>query len=119
MIVETMEVVLSGPPIEGPRRLLLSRKDNPFFVVFRTLVSPDVPVAEERAPIGARRFEPWTVNRCVVHDEIDDHSDPQRVGPFHELDELAGRSVLLMDGVVVCDVIAVITKGRLVEGLEP
>lgn len=87
--------VLARLPIGGPRRRLLTGKDDPLAMVLRPLVGPDVPVAEERMLVGPRSFEPRAIHRGMVDDQVDDDSDAERLRVIHEVDEVA-------DPVAVC-----------------
>ncbi len=57
--------------------------------------------------------------RGVVDDQIDDDAHAELFGVVHELDEVAERSVLRVDAVVVGDVVAVVAIGRGIERLQP
>ena len=119
VLVEPVEVVGAGPLVARPRRLLLTREDDAFFVVLRPLVGPHVPVAEGRLRIAARLLEPGRVDRRVVGDEVDDDADAEGVGVLDEVDEVAERPVPLVHAVEIGDVVAVVAVGRWIERLQP
>jgi hypothetical protein len=55
----------------------------------------------------------------MVHDEIDENSNPPLLGAVRELDEVAQRAVTRIHIVVVGDVIAIIAPGRSLERHQP
>ena len=53
-------------------------------------------------------LKPRAVDRRVVDDQIDDDADAERLGVVHEVHEVAERTVLFVDAVVVGDVVSVV-----------
>jgi hypothetical protein len=108
MIVEPVEIVLTGFPVERPGRRLLAGKDDPLRVILRARVRPYVPVAIKRVLIQSRVLKPRARIGRVIYHQVHDHPDAQRLCAIHELDEVSERSVLFVDAVKVGHVVSVI-----------
>ena len=117
-VVETVEVVLPRFPVEVPRALLLSGKDNAAAEVRRSPPRPDVPSGAVRGRIACLA-KPRVPVRGVVHDEVDQDADSPSVGLMDELDEVAARAEARVDAVVVGDVVAVVPAWRGLEWRQP
>jgi len=83
----------------------------------RLVLRPDVPVAFGRLRV-LRLDEPGMLRRGVVEHQVDDHADAALVGLVEQAPQVVVGAVLGVDGVIVGDVIAVVT-GRGHDGHQP
>jgi len=97
-----VQVVLTGLLVIRPGRFLLAGKDHLGGLLAR-LVGPDVPIAERRVAAHASGLEPRMAVRRMVGDEVDDHAQATVARHANEAREVAERTEVLVDAVVVGD----------------
>jgi hypothetical protein len=115
-----MPVVGARHRIPAPvRQLEIVEDDARIFEPLRR-VTPDVEVAGGAArPRATCTLEPGVLVGGVVEDEFGDHSQAPAVRFLEENLEITQRSTVGMNGRVVGDVVAVITKWRGIEWQKP
>ena len=116
---ERVEVVLTRPLVPGPRRASEDAEPVVRGPAVGRRVAPHVPVAFLGPARPAALLEPRVRLRRVVRDHVDDHAEPERVGPLDEAVEVGERPELGVDGAVVRDVVPEVGLGRGVERAEP
>ena len=82
-------------------------------------VTPDVPVGVRTLARGARGDEPRVLVAGVVHDQVEDHPDPEAVGLRDEAVEVRLAPEPCIDRPVVAHVIADVPPRRRVDRRQP
>ncbi len=118
--IEAMPKIGFGDRIPGPVRGFKIAKDDAGVAILVGRVAPHVEIAPDRAGLGGARFlkPPVLVGGVIEYQLGDDAQAAAMRLAQHQL-EIAQRAVLRMHGVVVGDVIAVITQRRGIEGQQP